>query len=64
MHQTKCGGIKAYIRREEVLLLVAVCHSKTPELNLNFICGNENVTHSAQSELSGQNSFFGGEFSV
>ena len=28
---------------EEVLLPVAVRHSKTPELNLNFKCGNENV---------------------
>ena len=59
-----------HIKREEVLLTVAVCHSKTPELNLNFIRGNENVTHSAQSELSGRNGPFfflgggGGEFSV
>ena len=44
-----------HIKREEVLLPVAVRHSKTPELNLNFIRGNENVTHSAQSELSGRN---------
>ena len=51
-----------HIKREEVLLPVAVRHSKTPELNLNFIRGNENVTHSAQSELSGQNGFFGGNF--
>ena len=51
-----------HIKREEVLLPVPVCHSKTPELNLNFICGDENVTHSAQSELSGRNSFFGGIF--
>ena len=34
-----------YIKREEVS--VAVRHSKTPELNLNFIRGNESVTHSA-----------------
>ena len=33
------------IKREKALLPVAICHSKTP---LNFICGNENVTHSAQ----------------
>ena len=50
------------IKREEVLLPAAVRHSKTPELNLNFIRGNENVTHSAQSELSGRNGFFGGNF--
>ena len=51
-----------HIKREEVLLPVAVRCSKTPELKLNFICGNENVTHSAQSEFSGRNSFFGGSF--
>ena len=51
-----------HIKREEVLLPVAVRHSKTPELNLNFIRSNENVTHSAQSELSGRNGFFGGNF--
>ena len=45
--------VSRHIKREEVLLPVAVRHSKTPELNLNFIRGNENVTHSAQSELSG-----------
>ena len=33
------------IKREEIS--VAVRHSKTPELNLNLIRGNENVTHSA-----------------
>ena len=37
-----------HIKREEVLLPVAVRHPKTPELNLNFIRGNANVTHSAQ----------------
>ena len=47
------------IKREEVLLPVAVRHSKTPELNSNFIRGNENVTHSAQGETA-----FWGEFSV
>ena len=39
-----------HIKREEVLLSVAVRHSKTPELDLNFIRGNQNVTHSAQGE--------------
>ena len=47
-----------HIKREEVLLPVAVRHSKTPELNLNFIRGNENVTHSAQGETA----FLGGIF--
>ena len=47
-----------HIKREEVLLPVAVRRSKTPELKLNFIRGNENVTHSAQSEFSGRNGFF------
>ena len=46
-----------HIKREEVLLPVAVRNSKTPELNLNFIRGNENVTHSAQDETA-----FWGEF--
>ena len=45
-YQCKCGGVKAY-KKAEALLPVAVRHSKTPELNLNFICGNKNVTHSA-----------------
>ena len=49
-----------HIKREEVLLPVAVRRSKTPELKLNFIRGNESVTHSAQSEFSGQNGLFGG----
>ena len=48
-----------HIKGEEVLLPVAVRHSKTPELNLNFIRGNENVTHSAQGQTA-----FWGEFSV
>ena len=39
-----------HIKREEVLLPVAVRRSKTPDLKLNFILGNENVTHSAQGE--------------
>ena len=43
-------------QREEVS--VAVRHSKTPELNLNFIRGNENVTHSAPGETV----FLGGNF--
>ena len=53
-----------HIKREEVLLPVAVHRSKTPEPELNFICGNENITHSAQSEFSGRNSFFWLQFSV
>ena len=51
-----------HIKREEVLLPVAVRRSKTPTLKLNFIRGNENVTHSAQSEFSGRNGFFKGNF--
>ena len=47
-----------HIKREEVLLPVAVRHSKTPELKLNFIRGKENVTHSAQGETA----FLGGIF--
>ena len=47
-----------HIKRKEVLLPVAARHSKTPELNLNFIRGNENVTHSAQGETA----FWGGIF--
>ena len=43
------------IKREEILVPVAARHSKTPELNFNFIRGNENVTHSAKG-------FFGGNF--
>ena len=38
---------------------VEACHSP---FKLNFICGNENVTHSAQSEFSGRNAFFWGNF--
>ena len=51
-----------HIKREEVSLPVAVHRSKMPELKLNFIRGNKNVTHSVQSEFSGQNGFFGGNF--
>ena len=47
-----------HIKREEVLLPVAVRHSKTPEFKLNFIRGNENVTHSAL----GDTAFLGGIF--
>ena len=47
-----------HIKRKEVLLPVAVRHAKTPELNLNFIRGNENLTHSAQGETA----FLGGIF--
>ena len=53
-----------HVKREDVLLPVAVRRSKTPGLKLNFIRGNENVTHSAQSEFSGRNGFLGGGFSV
>ena len=56
--------VSRHIKREEVLLLVAVRRSKTPEPKLNFICGNENIMHSAQSEFSGRNSFFWLQFSV
>ena len=41
-----------HIKREEILVPVAARHSKTPELNLNFIRGNENVTHSAKAETA------------
>ena len=41
-----------HIKREEILVPVAARHSKTPELNFNFIRGNENVTHSAQGETA------------
>ena len=51
-----------HIKREEVLLSVAVHRSKTPELKLNFIRDNEKITHSLQSEFSGQNGFLGGNF--
>ena len=44
-----------HIKGEEILVPVAARHSKTPELNFNFIRGNENVTHSAQGETA----FFG-----
>ena len=53
-----------HIKREEVLLPVAVHRSKTPEPKLNFICGNENIPHFAQSEFSGRNGFFWLQFSV
>ena len=41
-----------HIKREEILVPVAARHSKTPELNFNFIRGNENVTHSAKGETA------------
>ena len=47
-----------HTEREEVLLPVAVRHSKTPEVNLTFIRGNEKITHSAQGETA----FLGGIF--
>ena len=34
----------------------------TPELKLNFIPGNENVTHSVQTEFLGKTAFLGGIF--
>ena len=51
--------VMTLINTNVVLLPVAVRHSKTPELNLNFIRGNENVMHSAQGQTA-----FWGEFSV
>ena len=54
--QYKCGGVKAYKKGRG--LASGCCHSKTPELNLNFIRGKENVTHSAQGETA----FLGGNF--
>ena len=47
-----------HIKGEEVLLPVAVRRSKPPELKLNFIRGNENVTHS----FLGETAFLGGIF--
>ena len=47
------------IKREKALLPVAVRRSKTP---LNFVCGNESVTHSAQSKFSWRNEIFVGNF--
>ena len=41
-----------HIKREEILVPVAARHSKTPELDFNFIRGNENVTHSAHGEAA------------
>ena len=41
-----------HIKREEILVPVAARHSKTPELNFNFIRGNENVTHFAKGETA------------
>ena len=46
-----------HIKREEVLLPLLSVAQK-----LNFIRGKENVTHSAHSEFSGRNGFFGGIF--
>ena len=53
-----------HIKREEVLLPVAVRHSKTPQLNLNFIRGrgNENFMHSAAKRLRRNGFFFVGNF--
>ena len=41
-----------HIKGEEILVPVSARHSRTPELNFNFIRGNENVTHSAQGETA------------
>ena len=51
-----------HIKREEVLLPVAVRQSKTPEFNLNFIRQRKRHAFRAISELSGRNGFFGGSF--
>ena len=54
-YQYKCGGVKAYKKGRG--LASGCCSSlKIPELNVNFIRGNENVTHSAQGEAA----FLGG----
>ena len=47
--QYKCGGVKAYKKRKG---LVSGCCS------LNFVYGNESVTHSAQSKFSWRNGIF------
>ena len=47
-----------HIKREEIFVPVAARHLKMPELNFNFIRGNENVTHSALGETA----FLGGNF--
>ena len=47
--------------REKALLPVAVRRSKTP---LKVACGNENVTHSAQSKFSCQNGLYFGIFGL
>ena len=60
-YQYKCGGVKAY-KKGKGLLPVAVRHSKTPKLNLNFIRGNENVTPSAQSETAFLGEIFCSEY--
>ena len=49
------------IKREKALLSVAVRRSKTP---LNFVCGNESVTHSDQSKFSWRNGIFFGIFRI
>ena len=43
-----------HIKREEVLLPVAVRRTKTPELKLNSLRGNQNVTH-----FLGETAFWG-----
>ena len=51
-----------HTKREEILVPVAARHSKTPDLNFNFIRGNENVTHSAQGETAFLGKIFGLEY--
>ena len=54
--------VSRLIEREKALLPVAVRRSKT---SLNYACGNESVTHSAQSKFSWRNgNFFFGIFSL
>ena len=51
--------VSRLIKREKVSFPVAVHRSKTP---LNFVCGNESVTHSAQSKFSWRKGIFFGIF--
>ena len=52
-YEYKCCGIRAY---KKVRGLASGCclSLKMPELKLNFIHGNENITHSVQTEYSGR----------
>ena len=51
-------GASRHIKREEVLLPVAVRHSKTPELNLNFI----RATKTSRIPRNAKRFFGGGNF--